>query len=61
MAKVHIRIDKKHSLDLLAGKSIAIKAPEGAEVIELSLAADSLPPPDPSALLADVFFNGRRA
>lgn len=61
MKRAKVRIDKEHTLRLMAGKPIAIKVPEGADVIQLELAQVAGAAPDSWAKLCDVFFNGRPA
>lgn len=66
MAKrIKIGINAEHAKKLMAGQSIGIKVPSGAEVVELSFSfpvtrgGDSLF--DGIAKTMDVFFNGRPA
>jgi hypothetical protein len=59
-----IRIDREHTMALLAGDSVTIKVPAGVETISLRL---NMPTSKGSGVMdglakfADVFFNGRRA
>lgn len=58
-----LKIDREHTLRLLAGQPIAIKFPKGAPAVRLLLTIDldGKTPLDGVAKCMDVFFNGRRA
>lgn len=56
--RVTIAIDREHSLDLLAGKPVTIKVPDGAKELTLKCAAVR---ESSFAEVCDVFFNGRAA
>jgi hypothetical protein len=53
-----LKIDRKHSLDLLAGKPITIRVPMGAT--SLTLQCERVRESTTAEIL-DVFFNGRAA
>lgn len=61
---VTVRIDANHAAQLLAGRTVAIKVPDGADILEIvaePLPASAAPIFHGLAKLADVFFNGRKA
>lgn len=57
--RVTVKIDRKHSLQLLHGDSITIKVPKDATELTLQL----MTPERESSMaeIMDVFFNGRPA
>jgi len=62
MVTLKIRIDRKHTLDLLAGRDVTIKIPAGTEAVNLIMDAPEIKTSmDGLAKCLDVFFNGRKA
>lgn len=57
-----IKIDRKHSIDLLHGKPVTVKVPTGCEMVRIYLDSPELTNAfDGIAQCIDTFFNGRKA
>jgi hypothetical protein len=57
-----LKIDRAHSLALVAGKSVTVKIPPNAKAITLVLDMPNVSADlDSLAKVIDVFFNGRKA
>jgi hypothetical protein len=57
--KVTVRIDEEHSMKLITGKTVSIRVPKDADVIELKLMHQRSN--NTLAKVIDVFFNCRPA
>lgn len=61
MKRVKIHIDREHSRKLIEGKPIALKVPQGTDVVEIRLEVNPLTNRDTLSKCIDVFFNHRPA
>lgn len=57
-----LRIDREHTLRLLAGQAVTVKVPPGAKTLAFQLDKKTIENGgDSMAKILDVFFNGRPA